>query len=53
MYSLLQARVLRFRAINLAATLILFLFNAVIEVWPMVGMNTVLASSTSCSSSGC
>ena len=42
-YSLLQARVLRFRAINLAATLILLLFNAVIEVWPMVGMNTVLA----------
>ncbi len=42
-YSLLQARVLRFRVLNLAATLILLLFNAVIEVWPMVGMNTVLA----------
>ncbi len=42
-FSLLQARVLRFRALNLAATLILLLFNAVIEVWPMVGMNTVLA----------
>ena len=42
-FSLLQARVLRFRALNLAATLILLVFNAVIEVWPMVGMNAVLA----------
>ncbi len=42
-FSLLQARVLRFRALNLAATLILLTFNAVIEVWPMVGMNSVLA----------
>ena len=42
-YSLLQARVLRFRALNLAATLILLVFNVVIEVWPMVGMNSVLA----------
>ena len=42
-FSLLQARVLRFRTLNLAATLILLVFNAVIEVWPMVGMNSVLA----------
>ena len=42
-YSLLQARVLRFRSLNLAASLILLVFNAVIEVWPMVGVNTVLA----------
>jgi hypothetical protein len=42
-FSLLQARVLRFRSLNLAASLILLTFNAVIEVWPMVGMNSVLA----------
>jgi len=42
-YSLLQARVFRFRVLNLAASLILLLFNAVIEVWPMVAMNAVLA----------
>ena len=41
--SLLQTRVLRFRALNLVACLILLVFNALIEVWPMVGMNTVLA----------
>lgn len=43
-YSLLQARVLRFRVINLVGTLLLFAFNALLEVWPMVGMNTVLAA---------
>jgi hypothetical protein len=37
--SLLQARVLRFRILNLAASLILVLFNALLAVWPMVGMN--------------
>lgn len=42
--SLLQTRVLRFRALNLVACLILLGFNALIEVWPMVGMNTVLAA---------
>ena len=42
-FSLLQARVLRFRSLNLVACLILLGFNAVIEVWPMVGMNAVLA----------
>ncbi len=42
-FSLLQARVLRFRALNLVACLILLVFNALIEVWPMVGMNAVLA----------
>lgn len=42
-YSLLQARVLRFRAINLVGTIILLTFNAVLGVWPMVGMNAVLA----------
>jgi hypothetical protein len=42
--SLLQTRVLRFRALNLVACLILLGFNALIEVWPMVGMNVVLAA---------
>lgn len=42
-FSLLQARVLRFRTLNLIASLILLAFNALIEVWPMVGMNVVLA----------
>lgn len=41
-FSLLQARVLRFRALNLVACVILLFFNAFIEVWPMVGMNAVL-----------
>ena len=42
-FSLLQARVLRFRTLNLAACLILVVFNAALGVWPMVGMNIVLS----------
>ncbi|KAB7743221.1 hypothetical protein GA707_13975 [Nostocoides sp. F2B08] len=42
-FSLLQARVLRLRILNLVACLVLVFFNAVIEVWPMVAMNIVLA----------
>ncbi|WP_205474721.1 YgjV family protein [Nocardioides sp. SYSU D00038] len=42
-FSLLQARVLRFRTYNLVACVILVVFNAAIGVWPMVGMNVVLA----------
>jgi hypothetical protein len=42
--SLLQARVLRFRVLNLIAGLMLVAFNALIGVWPMVAMN--LATST-------
>ena len=42
-FSLLQAGVLRFRTLNLVACLILLVFNALIGVWPMVGMNAVLA----------
>ena len=42
-FSLLQARVLRFRSLNLVACLILLVFNAFLGVWPMVGMNAVLA----------
>jgi hypothetical protein len=37
--SLLQTRVLRFRLLNLAASVILVIFNALLAVWPMVGMN--------------
>ena len=40
--SLLQTRVLRFRILNLAASLILVLFNALLAVWPMVGMNAAV-----------
>ncbi len=43
-FSLLQTRVLRFRALNLVACVILVVFNALIEVWPMVGMNVVLSA---------
>jgi hypothetical protein len=42
--SLLQARVLRFRLLNLLAGLMLVAFNALIMVWPMVAMN--VATST-------
>ncbi|HET7279588.1 MAG TPA: hypothetical protein VFJ22_16030, partial [Dermatophilaceae bacterium] len=41
-FSLLQARVLRFRVLNLAASAILAGFNAVLEIWPMVAMSVVL-----------
>ena len=41
-FSLLQARVLRFRALNLVACVILLVFIALIEVWPLDGMNVVL-----------
>lgn len=40
--SLLQTRVVRLRIINLLGSLILLIYNAVIMVWPMVGLNTVL-----------
>lgn len=43
-FSLLQTRVLRFRALNLVACLILVVFNALVGVWPMVGMNAVLCA---------
>ena len=42
--SLLQTRVLRFRLLNLGASIILVVFNALVAVWPMVGMN--VATST-------
>jgi hypothetical protein len=42
-FSVMQARVLRFRLLNLIACLVLVVFNTLIEVWPMVAMNVVLA----------
>lgn len=41
--SLLQTRILRLRVLNLIGCVILVGFNAAIAVWPMVGMNAVLA----------
>ncbi|MGY2704095.1 hypothetical protein [Nocardioides sp. HB32] len=43
-FSLLQARVLRFRVLNTIACCVLVFFNALIGVWPMVAMNIVLAA---------
>lgn len=42
-YSLLQARILRLRVLNTVACVILIVYNALLEVWPMVAMNVVLA----------
>jgi hypothetical protein len=41
-WSLLQTRILRLRAINLVGSLVLVAYNLGIGVWPMVGLNTVL-----------
>jgi len=40
--SLMQARVLRFRVLNLVACVVLTGFNAALAIWPMVAMNIVL-----------
>ncbi|MEV6599911.1 hypothetical protein AB0M36_24100 [Actinoplanes sp. NPDC051346] len=42
-WSLLQSRLLRLRALNLVGCLVLIGFNLALEVWPMVGLNAVLA----------
>jgi hypothetical protein len=42
-FSLLQTRVLRFRALNLVACVVLAFFNASIGVWSMAAQNVVLA----------
>ena len=42
-WSLLQTRLLRLRIINLVGCLVLIGYNLVLEVWPMVGLNVVLA----------
>src|SRR5690242_1894725 len=41
-YSVMQARVLRFRVLNLAASAVLAGFNAALSIWPMVAMNIAL-----------
>jgi hypothetical protein len=43
-YSLMQARVLRFRVLNLIASSVLIAFNAILNIWPMVAMNVALAA---------
>jgi hypothetical protein len=43
-YSVMQARVLRFRVLNLAACVVLTGFNAALEIWPMVAMNIALTA---------
>jgi len=42
-YSLLQARVLRFRVLNFVASVLLTVFNAVLGIIPMIALNGVLA----------
>ena len=42
-YSLMQARVLRFRVLNLVACVVLTIFNGLLGIWPMVAMNVVLS----------
>ena len=42
-WSLLQTRILRLRALNLVGCLVLIWYNAALSVWPMVGLNVVLA----------
>ena len=43
-YSLLQASLLRLRVLNAVACVLLIVFNGLLEVWPMVGMNAVLVA---------
>jgi len=43
-FSVMQARVLRFRALNLIACVVLTVFNAILGIWPMVAMNVALAA---------
>lgn len=40
--SVMQARLLRFRVLNLAACVVLTGFNAALQIWPMVAMNVAL-----------
>jgi hypothetical protein len=43
-YSVMQARVLRFRVLNLLACVVLTVFNAILGIWPMVAMNVALSA---------
>jgi hypothetical protein len=42
-WSLLQTRLLRLRALNLLGCFVLIAYNTAVRVWPMVGLNVVLA----------
>jgi len=42
-WSLLQTRILRLRLINLVGCVLLIAYNALVGVWPMMGLNIVLA----------
>ena len=42
--SLALSNVLRFRALNLVASVVLTVFNALLGIWPMVAMNAVIAA---------
>ena len=41
-YSLMQTRVLRFRVLNLGASVVLTGYNAALGVWPMVAVNAAI-----------
>ena len=43
-FSLMQARVLRFRLLNLLACIVLVIFNGLLGIWPMVAMNVALCA---------
>ncbi len=43
-YSIMQARVLRFRVLNLIACVVLVVFNWILGIWPMVAMNVALSA---------
>ena len=43
-FSLMQARVLRFRLLNLVASALLTAFNLILGIWPMVAMNVVVSA---------
>jgi hypothetical protein len=42
-WSLMEARMMRLRVLNLIASLILVGYNAALGVWPMVAMNVAVA----------
>lgn len=42
-FSLTQARVLRFRWLNLAGSIIATAYNAIVGIWPFVAMNAAIA----------
>lgn len=40
--SIMQTRLLRLRVLNMIASIVLVLYNSLVEVWPMVGLNVAL-----------